>query len=499
LLAIACALLLAAGPATTPDAIYKLAARDLLERVPPERRKTTRYLSLHAVPEAERAKFYQSLVFALNSVSFRTQIGRPLVLGDDRLLVRIDLESLGWDFQSRVARRARLALSGVKFDFKGDAAAENRFLDIWEDFVARDPYWKVTAPNAKGVVLRGWLDPVAEQAARDLSGSSSFILRADWLMPRLLVEKDQGGFYSQILMFPAREGDLYKFFGIDINLVDRENQLKQGGAVLESVVALHNRELQLIPSLYGYDERFIWRTFDVLADDKVEKNVLETFGGALKHDGREIIGTLPNGLHWYYLADAAGRQVSVVPQAIALDMRRDPFGSIRDRSVVNAYKCIACHGPTAGTQPFDDVVSKAIVDPRIALAVVAKDKRKVADRTQALEDYYLSGLAKHVARQQSSYADRVVACNDLDAEANAERLIAYYDRYVWDLVTPQQAAAEIGYPPDQATGIFRNSGNSQLAVLSTGQPLRRAAWEQVFGEAMRSVVHPWESAKAKGY
>lgn len=484
-----------AAAIASPDAVFKLAALDLAERVPATKRRVTRYLSLHAIPVEDRPKFLQSLTFAINSVSFRTQIVQPVVLGDDRLLVRLDLESLAWDRDSRIARRARLEQSGVKFTF-ADTTAENRFLDPWEEFVAADPFFKVTHEE-KGHVVRGWLDPVVEEATRKLSYSSSFILRADWLLPRLLLEKDQGGFYSQTLMFPPNEGDLYKLFGIDIKLIDRENQLRQGGAVLESVVALHNRELQLIPSLYGYDERFIWRTFDVKNDDVGEKNVLETFGGGLKHDGREIIGTLPNGLHWYYLADAAGKQVSVVPQAIALDMRRDPFGSIRDRNVVNAYKCIACHGPVAGTQPFDDVISKAIVDPKIALAVISKDKYKVSDKTQALEEYYLSGLAKRISRQQSSYADRVIACNDLDAEGNAERLVSYVDRYTWDLVKPEQAMREMGLPADQCLDAWRLSGSSQLVVLSSGQPLRRAAWEKVFGDAMKAVVWPWEKVTAK--
>jgi len=479
----------------TPDDVYKQAALDLAEKVSPGKRRVTRYLSLHAVPENQRAEFTRILTFALNSTSFRGQFAKPLPIAGTPLL-RIDLEALGWDRDSRIARRSRLEQSGVKFAFK-DVAAENKFLDPWEEFAAADVYFKVTQVTA-GIPSRGWIDPVVEEVTRKLSNSSNLLLRADWLLPKLLTEKEQGGYYSALLMFPPNETDLYKLFGVDIAFVDRENQLKQGGAVLESVVALHNRELQQIPSLFGYDERFIWRTFDFAVDDVGDKSVLESFAGTVKHDGREIIGSLPNGLHWYYLADAVGKQVAVVPQAIALDMRTDNFGAIKDRNVINAYKCISCHGPVSGTYPFDDVVGKAIVTPEIALAVIAKDKKKVADRQQAIEEYYLSDLGKKISRQQESYGARVKACNGVEPGPNSEQLISWIDRYVWGLVSLEQAAREMGRDVPAAVGILRASGNPQLIVLSAGQPIRRAAFEKAWVDAMRAVVYPWES-KAKGY
>jgi hypothetical protein len=509
LLAAALVLVLADDEPTTPDGVYKLAALDLAERVPPEKRRVTRYLSLHAVPPAERPKFLQSLVFALNSTSFRSQLAKPLVLGDDRLLVRVDLEALGWDRESRAARRARLKLSGVDFKLSGEA--ERLFDDVWESFVAKDPYWKVSQEQG-GKFVRGWLDPVVEEATRNLGQSASFILSAQWLLPRLLVEEAQGGFYSTLLMFPPDEADFYKGFGIDIKLVDRDPQLKVGGAVLQSVVALHNRELQLIPNPYGYDVKFFWRTFDVLNDAERRKNVLETYGGQIQHDGRETIFSLPNGLHGYQLYDAKGKQVSVVPQAIALDMRRDAPN--RDRNVLNAIACISCHGPVAGTQPFVDVVRASVLDPAVKLIAESNDKRKLADFTASLEDYYRlaekGGIERDVVMQQESYARRVEAINDLDPGTNSERLVGWYDRYVWDLVTPEQAAREMGLAPERARAVWKAYARpkpgpvagdrlvSQLAVLSAGHPIRRAAWERAFADAMRSQVHPWEKSVTVG-
>jgi hypothetical protein len=497
LLAAAAALLL------MPDEVYRAAGADLAQR-PPAKRRVTRYLSLHAVPAAERWKFVQAIDFAINSTSFRTQIVHPELVGNDRLLYRLDLEDLGWDRESRAARRARLKLAGVDFRLAGEA--ERLFDDAWEAFVARDPYWKVTHEE-RGKVVRGWLNPVVEEATRYESQSANFVLRADWLLPRLLTEDADGGFYSKLLMLPATEADLYKVFGIDIALVNRDSQLKVGGGVLESVVARHPRHLRFVPSMYGFDERFVTLTFDFADERGDDKDLFKRPGGNLRHDGREIIGSLPNGLHWYYLADGKGKQVAVVPQAIALDQRPDGAGKIRDRNVVNAIKCIDCHGETAGIRPFIDVERQAMLDPNIALLVKSRDKRRLAEITQSLEDYYLlaerGGIEARVVRQQESYARRVLAVNELSPEDNAQRVLDWYNRYVWDLVRPEQAAAEMGLPldapadggpPRGARAAWRLSGNDELVVLSSGQAIRRAAWEGAFRDAMEALVFPWETA-----
>lgn len=476
----------------TPNGIFTAAALDLTEKTPPNRRQATRYLSLQAVPEKDRESFSKALVFALNSTSFRSLLVDPPVFYGG-LLVKVDLESLGWDRPSREAKLARLELSGVKFGFKTDGE-KAAFLDPWEEIGRGDPYFRTTQENA-GKLTRGWINPSIENSVRNLTYSTSFIARADWVLPRLLLEKQDSGFYSQLLMFPPNEADLYKSFGVDINFVDRENQLKRGGAVLESIVARHNRELQQIPSLFGHDERFIWRTFDVATEDTADKSVVDNLAGSVKHDGREIIGTLANGLHWYYLADATGKQVNVVPQTIALDMRDGGQSPIRDRNVINAYKCIGCHGPAGGTYPFADIIGKAILDPAIGLLVLGKDKAAVADKKQTLEEYYLSPLGKLIARQQDSYTERVKATNGLDSAKNADQLVGFINTYHWDLVGQEQAAREMGEKLDTAVQMWRRSGNNNLILLAAGQPIRRSAWERSVGDGMRAKLYTWEKAK----
>lgn len=474
--------------------MFKAAAQDLTTRVPPEKRIVTRYLDFHAYSADELETAIKAMVFALNSTSLKTNLVAP-VMFHDKLLMRIDLTDLGWDQASRLTKFATLEKFNVQFKFASEEK-KRVFIDVWESFVQADKFFAVTYTNPKGDTLRGWLDPEIEVAARNLTQSSKFLLRADWLLPRLLLEKKFGGFYSDLLFFPTKEEDLYKAFGTNIAFVDANNQLKQGGAVLSSIVALNNRELQLIPSYFGFDEKFIWRTFDFNQSGKENKSVIQSFGGTVKHDGREIIGSLPNGLHWYYLADAEGNQVADVPPDIAQDKRQGPI-NVRERRVINAYKCISCHGEANGTFPFQDVVLKAIKNPDIALTIISKDKDKANDIKQLLEEYYNSKLGKTIARQQDSYVSRVKECNGLSSSENSDALVDLIEAYTYDNVTPQKAALEMGVTLDVAKEYWKNSGNAVASFLYAGEPVPRNDWENAFADTMRAVVYPWESVKVK--
>lgn len=486
------ALLALAIVTQTPGEVHLAAFADL-QTVPIELRRETRYLSLAGYQEDEREALFKALVFALNSTSYRVQFSTPV--RPLPYLVRMNLTAYGWDRKSRQSRIDLLKKQGVDTSsFK---------VDLWEEFARADPFFFTTTIRKDGTAVRGWLDPEADYALRLETNATKSLLRADWLLARILLEKGQGGFYSQALMFSNKEGDLYKAFGVDEDLVDNDSVLRTGGAVLKSIVATHNRELQMIPSSYGYDDRYIWRTFDFSADVDGNKSVVDALAGTVKHDGREIIGTLPNGLHWYYLSDGKGNQAEVVPQNIAFDNRQSTPVPIRDRNVLNAYKCIACHGPVSGIYPFDDVIRKTILAQDVDLASFVKDaygKAKFVDEVGKIEDYYRKGLSETVGKQQGNYAERVAACNGLESGTNSVAMVDFIETYIYDLVTPEVAAAEMGRSLEVAKTLWRNSGNNQLVVLSSGQPIKRGPWERAWIDAMKADVYPWDSRKkGQGY
>jgi hypothetical protein len=466
-----------------PAEVHAAALGDLVQRVPPEKHRDTRYVSLHEkAPGKDRDNEYLALLFTLNSTSFRATLAQsPRVYSGS--LVRLSLSSLGWDVTSRAARIERLRGQGVDVStFKPD---------LWEEIVYGEPYF-LASQQYQGQYIRGWVDPEADRQLRNKVHSSKAIVRADWLISRLLQEQENRGVYSQALLFPDKEADLYKAFGIDEKFLEGPS-LRNGGAVSDSGVALHARELQIIPSLYGADEKYIWRTFDFATDEVGDKSPFDRLGGTVKFDGREIIGSLPNGLLWYRLSDGKGNRVAVVPQNIAIDQRTGAFRRIKDRSVITAHKCIDCHSDTGGgLQPFVDEVSKAMLNPRIGLAVISSSKGRVEQLAETLEDYYISDLAGKISRQNAAYSARVKATNGLTSSVNGQAINDAIESYLYDLITPEQASREMGVSLAAATVQWRSSGNSYLVLLSGGQPIRRAAWEAAFGDAQRATVYPWE-------
>lgn len=264
--------------------------------------------------------------------------------------------------------------------------------------------------------------------------------------------------------------------------------------MFDSPVALHARELQFIRTLYGWDEAVLARTFDFATDALGDQSVIETLNGRVRHDGREVIDTLPNGLHEYSLYDGKGNRVAVVPQNIAIDQTQgvDP---IKDRSVVNAYTCIRCHGPASGFQPFRDVIGEAILSPTIGLAVIAATKGRVEQLAGESADYYLSGLQTKIRRRNASYAERLKLTNGLSPADNAQAINRTVEGYIYDLVTPEQAALEMGQTIEAARIMWRTSGSSYAVLLSGGISIRRAAWEAAFADVQRANQYQWEGAK----
>ncbi len=451
-----------------------------------------RYLSLHAIPLNRRNQLITSLIYTLNATSFRSKLSNPVIILDKNnapILLRINLSDISWDLSNRSKRIGRLKARNVDIT--------SFTPDIWELLTQDDYYFQTNSLNSKNEPLRGWLDPGINEQLRTLTYSSRAILNGYQILNHLLLEPA----YSQALLLPSKEADLYKAFGIDQTLIDNDPQLKKGGATLDSIVALHNRELQLIPSLYGKDNKFIWRTFDFNKDATGNKSVLENFVGSVKHDGREIIGSLPNGLHWYYLANAAGTQVNVVPQDIAIDQREvilDPNAKvplvIKDRSVLNSYKCISCH--ESGINSFNDVIALNVLKPKVGLGIFNKVKDpnylKNNDFKEAIEDYYLSNINREITSQQINYVATIKQCNGLDNVENAYTINNLVEDYQYKLITPIQAQLEMCVSANEFQILCRNSANPYLVLLANGQPIRRAAFEKAFYDALTVKIYPWD-------
>jgi hypothetical protein len=73
----------------------------------------------------------------------------------------------------------------------------------------------------------------------------------------------------------------------------------------------------------------------------------------LHPDGGEVIFTLPNGLHGYFIIDSKGRRIDDAPVAIVRDRV-----NTEDPVVHNGRSCIGCH--TQGFKAFRDEIGDAL-------------------------------------------------------------------------------------------------------------------------------------------
>jgi hypothetical protein len=476
----------------TPEGVWSAAYLDLYDKTEPADRRYTRYLY---APD-NSAAYPQIVDLAANSTSFRGTLAHVDPIG--RRILKLDLRAFAWDYASRTKRLAELERRGVKFDFK-DANERREFLDPWEKLARADPYFVADHYDSGGGYRKGWIERDKVNAARQLTYSLKFVLRADWVLPRLLLEEKLDGIYSTLLMIPKLEDQFYRSLLIDIKAYERDNYLIKGGAVQGGGpvgVSLNNRELQLFNGPYGY----YYRTFDVNVDARGNKSVLEATKGTLDHDGREAFGQLPNHMLWWRLDNGDGVQAAEVPPEIA-QVKESPAGlPIRDTRVLTAYQCFRCHLPNNGIYPFEDIVRKAFLSKQAVLNVKAKNPYAASELATAIADYYDEEMPKTIKRQQEDFAAVLKSACGMTGPEAAHEIVGAIETYLHDTVSPGAAAREMGYPPDQANiawlgaslpysyGGVHYEGNPQLAVLASGQPLKRAAWEQSFGDAMRMAI-----------
>lgn len=486
----------------TPDAVTRLAFLDCHDATAPEERRFVRYLSLHATPPDARPALRKAIAYAANATSFRSAFGKPRAIGD--LLVKINLKDYLWDYGSRKKRLAELERRGADFGLK-DAAARLRVLDPWEELGRLDPYFVANYRDSAGGLVVGWVDREVTNAFRQETYSNKPVLRADWAIGAILHEKSFGGIYSDLLMHPPKEADGYKSLLIDYVAASRDNQLRQGGAVLLSSVAVNNRELRLIYNPYPLGGGYYWETDDFLVDARGDKSVVERFAGGTVHDGREVVYSLPNRLQGYRLFDGAGGAVDVVPEAIA--QVKEPLLPPRETRVVGGYKCIECH--LSGIRDFSDVVRKTILNGEFKIKADSYYPHDAEDLIGALEDYYSSTLGGTIRAQQESYLAALRQACDMTGPEAATNVVSAVEVYRLDLVTPEAAAREMGLTPERSRLALMTAsldytlygvkykGNPQLAVLGSGQAIRRAAWEQSFGDAMRGAMVVREALKSR--
>lgn len=287
--------------------IYEQMEQDLLSRDEFDREYTRYFTLTHlynaAVSDEEMETYRLALAKLLNSLSRQKDLFTPFPIDVGKTILRVDLRQLKWDQKT------------------------------WRHIIAADPY-AVRFNDAS--------------SCSSLTGCGVPSVRADWFVHKAA----QPTLYHQILEIPDTLDGLLAEERVDLDRNIREAVAVRAG-FNESGVSDNNRLIERHPSTYGA----FWISYDFAGNKNLQNLMSHPLGPGdekhhFKHDGGEVIFSLPNGLQAYMLVDAKGERLDQGP----IDIVKDPKQS--NAHVLNGVSCMSCH--YAGIIPKNDEVGPTV-------------------------------------------------------------------------------------------------------------------------------------------
>lgn len=394
-----------------------------------------RYISLTAlhnqksISDAVLKQAVNAVSRTINSLSFRPAVVLPDVVSSQ--LLRIDLRDYGWEESD------------------------------WNALVANYPYKNVFSAEQRASI-KEMTDPDPENDA--ISGTEVASVRAEWFLANATRPEN----YHRLLNMPSTTQELEQRLGFSIlqNLerIMTDNNAKSDvvarSGFMNSGVSSTNRVMER----HSINTGSFWISYDFAPPtagetqaDKLRKNVFSApFGPSLadpalsfKHDGGEVIFSLPNGMFGYLLVTAAGARLDVAPVAIVSDPAR-PEG------ILNGLSCMTCH--RAGLIPKEDEVTSAIEsrlagDLKRALKRLYAPKNEVSALLEGDNQLYLAAVRKASIHKDVESVDIV-------------GLGVRYEREV----SLQMAAAELGTTQEILKKLINDTPDlsGQLSSLIQG-------------------------------
>jgi WD40 repeat protein/mono/diheme cytochrome c family protein len=406
-------------------------------------RRFQRYFTLTHLHNAgagdeELQTYRNALAKLVNSLSWGSKIVLPVAVDANRTVLRIDLRWYVWD------------------------------ATVWNRILQEYPY--------------GVLDDSVGARALSVGTLAKLpLVRADWFV----ATASRAPLYYDVLQLPASLTELEKLLRVDAAENIKQERVTRVG-FNGSGVSRFNRLLERHDSAQG----MYWRTYDF---DEPPANLVDRVNGGLlpdrrnifafplgpgglaenpfQHAGGEAIFALPNGLHAYYLANAANARLDKGPLAIVSDPKRP------DRAVEAGVSCMSCH--VTGILPKADQVAEHLAKNPKAFT------RDEADVIRALYPGKDAGL-KLMEADAKKYADAVAKTGAKVSRFEAVSTITLKYEAEVDLAA---GASEVGLSADE----FRaRIGQSEALVkhvggLRTGGTVTRQLWVQAFGDVAREL------------
>ena len=395
----------------------------------------------------------------------------------------------------------------VKYDLRKlapDPPRLAKLIETWDGLATQDPYFHVPSSNTnlKAAVIAPHLSQEQAAALAGLTLSTGAVYRADWFIVKSLSTLDGGKYYEfrQVVRDPEKGTALDNWLsqrGLFVGTTQAVGGERRA-AMFRSGVTGKPRRVDVFPTLTGGVGAITRDISDgeVGADAHPIRSLLE-----IRFNGAETIVAQPNGLQDFLLSDAAGNIVNEAPPDLVRDHTvKAPFTA----RLQPAISCIRCHGTeqAEGWQPITNDVAKLLGSKLNVFTDVSKDlsPEQVADKLAgfyALDLDAADGLIGRGRRDYSTAVFRVAQGIAFEQKsivvALSQQIAEIYERYQWDIVTPEIAARELGVvvpkdykgsPLDLALGApnVAEAIDPIVGFLRIGVPVNRTDWETIYGD-----------------
>jgi len=418
----------------TQKTIFELVKKDLETVADPVDRKHQRYFTLShlyssgAAPE-ELETGRLGLTKLLNSLSTAPEIAQLKALGPDKTILRIDLRSLNWTF------------------------------DTWKRVLHDYPYGVLP-----GIQLAKRVTQLAE--------SRLPIVRADWFV----FHASRPPLYHDLLNLPESaqvlENELHIYVDGNIQFAEA---MRSGFA--NSGVSSHNRIIERHDTVWGA----YWKSYD-FDDSTGKKSIFQHPLGPgndpnfFEHAGGEIIYNLPNGLQAYLLVNAGGKRIDQAPVEIVNDPRQN------DSIVLNGISCMGCHDKGIKEPKSLDAVRKSV-----EMAKATPGSFTDVEYEKILELYPPKELLrKKIEEDQEMFSRALLKCGISPEEE--EPISTLVVRFEVEL-SLNSAAAEAGVTPDELTSAIEKTPElaTALSRLKIENRIGRSVFEKEFSSLQKAM------------
>ena len=399
-------------------------------------RASARYFTLthlyNAGESPETLRAYQlALSKLVNSLSWGSEIVKPIPIDRARTIFYIDLRRYEWDIRN----------------------------DAWTQIEQEYPYSIEFNPETQAGLHKKLTD------LREAMECEVPFVHADWFLATASLPP----LYHDILDLPETDGELERELGIDVerNLQSAPGVRVWRAGLNDSGVSENNRVVERHQSQHGA----YWKSYDFAGNVGVQ-NIIDhplTF----RHDGGEIVFNLPNGLQAYYISDASGSRIDAAPTNIVSNPDE------RDGIVHNGISCIGCH--TEGMKTFEDDVR----------AVVMRGPESAA-KVQALRLYVEKAkMDALLAEDTQTYRRALEATGGVFG--GIEPVYRFYKAFE-NPVDAAHAAAAIGLETETFIEKIREKPSLQRLGLRTLESangnVKRDAWTSNFSEVVSALNTP---------